>query len=159
MPHTTTKSMRSKRPDTRPNAKQRQKIQQRLEKDRQVQELRTVRKQAGEKKTRECQTLQPLRKVDKKGETEKYIGSLKKKLRAIGINIYFIHHSFLSTNSCNHSFYISDLLRYIDDLLSKQKEGVELDEQQIEKIEKLPQIMEALQDAMKEATNVDLDIV
>ena len=84
MPHTTTGKTRSKRADTRPNAKQRLKMEQRLEKQRQVDDLRTTRKQKGERKARECQTLQPLRKVSQKGETEKYIGSLKKKLKSIG---------------------------------------------------------------------------
>ena len=84
MPHSTTKAMRSKRADTRPNAKQRLKMQKRLEEKSRALDLRVVRKSKDEKKGRECQTLQPLRKATKKGEAEKYIGALKKKLRAIG---------------------------------------------------------------------------
>ena len=152
MPHTTTKSVRSKRPDTRPNAKQRLKMQQKFEKDSSAQDLRIVRKNKAEKKARECQTLQPLRKINKKGETEKYIGSLKKKLRAIGIHstCQFLPFSIPT---------ILILLCHVDELLSKQRNGVELDEQQLQKVDKLPEVMEQLQNAMKEATNVDLDIV
>ena len=149
MPHTTTKSMRSKRPDTRPNAKQRLKMQQKFERESIAQDLRTVRKSKAEKKARECQTLQPLRKINKKGETEKYIVSLKKKLRAIGIY-----------STCQSlPFAIPNLLCHVDELLSKQRNGVELDEQQLQKVDKLPEVMEQLQNAMKEATNFDLDIV
>ena len=41
----------------------------------------------------------------------------------------------------------------------KQKSGIALDYQQQLKIDRLPQVMEELQNAMKEIANVDLDIV
>ena len=43
--------------------------------------------------------------------------------------------------------------------MRKQKEGVELDEQQLAKVSKLPQVMESLQEAMKEATDLDLSVI
>jgi hypothetical protein len=44
MPSTTTKKMRTKRPDTRPNEKERRKIGKKIEAQKVVQELRVTRK-------------------------------------------------------------------------------------------------------------------
>lgn len=113
MPHTTTKTMRSKRPDTRPNGKQRLKIARKIEAEKVIQDLRVTRKQKGEKRFREAQIL-PLKNPNEFTDDEKYVRNLKKKLRAI------------------------------DELMTKQRSGTELDEQQLEKVAKLPMLLEEM---------------
>ena len=110
MPHTTTKTMRSKRPDTRPNGKQRMKIARKIEAEKSIQDLRVTRKQKGEKKDRNAQIL-PLKNPNEFTDDEKYVRNLKKKLRCI------------------------------DELMTKQRLGKELDEQQREKVAKLPMLL------------------
>ena len=57
------------------------------------------------------------------------------------------------------SFLSPTTVSTLDELILKQKSGVALDYQQQLKIDRLPQVMEELQNAMKEIANVDLDIV
>ena len=57
------------------------------------------------------------------------------------------------------SFLSPTTVSTLDELILKQKSGVALDYQQQLKIDRLPQVMEELQNAMKEIVNVDLDIV
>ena len=57
------------------------------------------------------------------------------------------------------SFLSPTTVSTLDELILKQKSGVVLDYQQQLKIDRLPQVMEELQNAMKEIVNVDLDIV
>ena len=110
--------MRSKRPDVRPNAKQRMKISRKLEEEKTIQDMRVTKKQKGEKKERECQSL-PLRDPNQLTEDEKYVRTLKKKLKAI------------------------------DDLISRQKKGEILDEQQLEKVDKLSELLVEFESVVK----------
>ena len=118
MPHSTTKTMRSKRPDTRPNGAQRRKIQKKLEAAKDIQDLRVTRKRKGETLERVAQIL-PLKKENSLGKEFKLIRALKKKLKSI------------------------------DELIQMQKQGVQLDNQQLEKIEKLGEVMEELENALQ----------
>jgi len=123
MPHSTTKTMRSKRPDTRPNGAQRRKIQKKLEAAKDIQDLRVTRKRKGETLERVAQIL-PLKKENSLGKEFKLIRALKKKLKSI------------------------------DELIQMQKQGVQLDNQQLEKIEKLGEVMEELENALQ-SPNLD----
>jgi uncharacterized protein with WD repeat len=115
MPHTTTKIMRSKRPDTRPNGEMRKRIAKRIEEGKTIQDIRVTRKRKGEIKEREVQML-PLKKLDTKSENEKVLRALKKKLRSI------------------------------DSLIKLQEAGVQLDEQQLLKVDSLDQVMKEMQE-------------
>lgn len=66
MPHTTTKVMRTKRPDTRPNEKERRKLSRKIEDDKIIQDLRVTKKLKTERKEREVNSLpQVLSKQEK----------------------------------------------------------------------------------------------
>lgn len=112
MPHTTTKSPRLKRVDTRPNEKRRRQKNSDEEEAKSIQDIRVTKKQKGEKVEREV-PVQPLRDTPQISE-DKYIRALRKKLRDI------------------------------DALLLKQKEGAELDPQQLLKLETLDATLEKI---------------
>jgi uncharacterized protein with WD repeat len=80
MPHTTTKSHRTKRPDTRPNGKIRARLTKENNAKLTIQDIRTTSKRAGEKKEREVSTATPLNILTKE---EKLLRALKKKLKGI----------------------------------------------------------------------------
>ena len=125
MPHTTTTVQRNKRPDTRPNAKQRHKMGIKLEQKKAIQDLRVTKKQ-GKKRERDVDTTVPLKsKTQKKSADEKHIRALKKKLKAV------------------------------DELIQRQNDGEELDPQQLEKIARLDELMQDMEEALKE---VDIDL-
>jgi hypothetical protein len=120
MPHTTTKNLREKRPDTRPNGKLRRSLKRKLEDAKSIQELRVTRVQRNEKIERISQPT-PLNQYSKK---EKYVKALKKKLKAI------------------------------EELVLKQREGIELDEQQLEKLATLDSVMLEMDRALGSFENV-----
>ena len=84
MPHTTTKNLRTKRPDTRPNEKLRRKLKGELEKGKSIQDLRVTRVQKSEKKERLAQPTE-LRTTMAMSTEEKKVRGLKKKIEAINI--------------------------------------------------------------------------
>ena len=81
MPHTTTKTPRTKRVDTRPNEKRRRQKNNAEDEAKSIQDIRVTKKQKGEKVEREV-PVQPLRDTPEISE-EKYIRALRKKLRDI----------------------------------------------------------------------------
>ena len=81
MPHTTTKNRRSKRPDTRPNAKTRAKAHKSFNDQLKIQDIRVTRKLKGEKKERAFQ--QDKSELTTLSKEEKLLRALKKKLRGI----------------------------------------------------------------------------
>eukprot|EP01038_Epipyxis_sp_PR26KG_P005292 gene5292-7354_t len=107
MPHTTTKALRSKRVDTRPNGKQRKMMREKVDQLTSIDKIRVTRVQKQDRKERTAQQT-PLSSLS---ANEKILRALKKKLKGI------------------------------DDLIQKQNNGVELDEQQQQKIDSLPSIM------------------
>lgn len=124
MPHTTTKTLRTKRVDTRPNGKERKKLNQKVEESKTIQDIRVTKVQRNEKKERLAQPSELITL----SKNEKILRALKKKLRSI------------------------------DDLLEKQKNGVELDEQQLAKIETLDSVMEQMESLLSKSRGaVDSD--
>ena len=96
-----------------------------LEAEKTIQDLRITKKQ-GEKRKREVETIVPLKaQAGTKGFVEKRIRALKKKLKAI------------------------------DDLVERQKGGEELDEQQLDKVARLDEVMQDMEEALRE---VDIDL-
>lgn len=81
MPHTTTKSRRTKRFDTRPNAKLRAKANKQTNDKLKIQDIRVTRKLKGERKDRV--TEQEQQAFAKYSKDEKLLRALKKKLRSI----------------------------------------------------------------------------
>ena len=111
--------MRAKRPDTRPNEKQRRKISAKAESEKTIQDLRVTRKRKSEHLERIVDRNQPLViRTKKTDETDKIIKALKKKLKAI------------------------------DELISKEKRGEVLDEQQRAKIGRLDEVMSEMSEAL-----------
>lgn len=55
MPHTTTKTSRTKRADTRPNEKIRRKLKRQIEDEKTIQDIRVTKKSKAERKEREVQ--------------------------------------------------------------------------------------------------------
>ena len=80
MPHTTTKNRRSKRPDSRPNAKVRKVASKKHNDSLKIQDIRVTRKLQGEKKERSFKEGNAFAKLSKE---EKLLRALKKKLRGI----------------------------------------------------------------------------
>ncbi len=80
MPHTTTKSYRPKRPDTRPNGKLRAKLTKEIHDKEVIQDLRVTSKRPGDRKEREVTKTMPMKTLTKE---EKLIRALKKKLKGI----------------------------------------------------------------------------
>lgn len=114
MPHTTTKNARTKRTDTRPNAKRRKKLQQAADKEKLIQELRVTSKQKGERAEREVVVdAMPLRSTSL-DSTEKVLRALRKKLKAI------------------------------EELMKRQARGDVLDDAQIAKIDAMESIIEEI---------------
>lgn len=114
MPHTTTKSHRSKRPDFRPNEKVRRKLQKQVEDSKKIQNLRITSVQKHEKKERIAQVT-PLTTLSK---DEKVLRALRKKLNAI------------------------------NDLLETERQGIDLDAQQQQKVATLKSVMDEMEDIM-----------
>mmetsp|Transcript_9044 Transcript_9044/g.13590 ORF Transcript_9044/g.13590 Transcript_9044/m.13590 type:complete len:123 (-) Transcript_9044:91-459(-) len=110
MPHTTTKNLRTKRPDTRPNEKQRRKLSRKIEESKTIQDIRVTRKRKFERKERVV-TSEPQLNQSTLTEDDKVLRALKKKMRKI------------------------------DNLISRQKAGETLDEQQLESIESLDDVV------------------
>lgn len=79
MPHSTTKSVRTKRLDTRPNGKNRAKVIKKQNGSLKIQDIRVTRVAASEKKDRTSQPT-PLNLLSK---DEKLLRALKKKLKGI----------------------------------------------------------------------------
>ena len=79
MPHTTTKNLRLKRPDTRPNEKQRRKLKRKVDDSQIIQDLRVTCKQKGEKKQR----IAPITELSMLSKGEKALRAMKKKLKNI----------------------------------------------------------------------------
>ena len=110
MPHTTTKSLRTKRVDTRPNAEQRKRMQRQIEDAKSIEEIRVTKKRKAEHVERDVAASKMVKTND-----EKFVVSLKKKIKAI------------------------------DGLLEQQKLGKTLDEQQLLKIDSLPEVLAKLE--------------
>lgn len=116
MPHSTTKTVRHNRPDSRPNAKLRRKLFVKEEKAKTIQDIRVTKVQRNEKKERLAQVT-PLSTLSK---DEKKLRAIKKKLKAIddlveqreaGIEL---DAQQLIKLSC-----LDDLLREMDELVNK----------------------------------------
>ena len=75
MPHTTTKSTRVKRVDTRPNEKVRRKLKRAIEDEKTVQEIRVTKKSREERKEREVQRT-PLAKPSSKEDKVVHVAEL-----------------------------------------------------------------------------------
>lgn len=121
--HTTTKKARTKRPDTRPNGKERRRISNLIHAKDTVQHLKVTRVQKHEKVNRELKAgysiVDPEFRTEKKmNSSDKHMRSLKKKLASIEI------------------------------LVQKQDNGDTLDAQQLEKIETLDEVMKEIEIAM-----------
>ncbi len=118
MPPTTTSNLRTKRIDTRPNAKQRRNIEKKAMSKSKVQDFRVTRIKKSEQKERviESKNLPPMRSI--LTDREKAIRAIKKKLKAI------------------------------EQLMELQKTGATLDDQQLEKIERLEELMNEMQNLL-----------
>jgi hypothetical protein len=73
MPHSTTKKMRIKRPDTRPNEKERRKLKRKLEEDKSIQDIRVTRKLKTERQERELPPTEDISKRLSTDEKVKYL--------------------------------------------------------------------------------------
>lgn len=82
MPHTTTKAIRTKRVDVRPNAKQRKVVSKSSNSKVVIQDLRVTRKQKNERVDRDSVDGQELKK-ETLSKDEKVVRSLRKKLKSI----------------------------------------------------------------------------
>jgi len=78
MPHTTTKAVRVKRPDSRPNGKRRMKLSKQMDDAQVIQDIRVTKLPVAEKKER-VNNNQPIELT----KDEKLIRALKKKLKGI----------------------------------------------------------------------------
>mmetsp|Transcript_24779 Transcript_24779/g.41922 ORF Transcript_24779/g.41922 Transcript_24779/m.41922 type:complete len:131 (+) Transcript_24779:75-467(+) len=81
MPSTTTKKMRTKRPDTRPNANERRKIGKKMEAQKAIQDLRVTRKRKSEHVERVVERAPEVKQS--LPENEKILRALRKKMRKI----------------------------------------------------------------------------
>lgn len=81
MPHTTTKGLRTKRVDVRPNAKQRKEKAKKAESQKIIQDIRVTKTLKSERKERSTGPGQNL--VIKKSTHEIVLRSLRKKMQAI----------------------------------------------------------------------------
>lgn len=72
MPHTTTKTMRTKRVDTRPNEKQRRKLSRKIEDDKAITDIRVTKKRKCDYKER----VPPTAMAPAKSDTEKVCMSI-----------------------------------------------------------------------------------
>ena len=70
MPHTTTKTSRTKRADTRPNEKIRRKLKRQIEDEKTIQDIRVTKKSKAERKEREVQRT-PLADLNPASKEEK----------------------------------------------------------------------------------------
>jgi hypothetical protein len=117
--HTTTKVARNKRPDTRPNGKERRRISKLIHDKDTVQHLKVTRVQKHERVKRELNVIDPEFRTEKKmNSSDKHMRALKKKLSSIEI------------------------------LVQKQDNGETLDAQQLEKVETLDDVMREIEIAM-----------
>jgi uncharacterized protein with WD repeat len=103
--------MRLKRPDTRPNEKERRKLSRKIEDDKTIQDIRITKKMKVEKKEREVQRLPMKTEESKISVQEKRIRYLRKKMKKI------------------------------DGLMTKQKNGETLDQQQLACLDSLDEIL------------------
>lgn len=123
MPPTTTTNLRTKRIDTRPNGKERKKLQAKEYNAAAIQDLRVTKKRKGEKLERELPkedaAFMKKSRTTPLTEDEKYLRSLKKKAQSI------------------------------DKLLQMQKDGKTLDDQQLHKISQLDTVMEQISNLLE----------
>ena len=119
MPHSTTGKTRVKRPDNRPNSKVRRRENQAEAKAMTADELRIVKKPKKDQGEREVIAAAAPLKESTDDRVAKKIKALNKKLTAI------------------------------EALKDKQKAGVELDEQQLAKVESLADTLQELEDFME----------
>jgi uncharacterized protein with WD repeat len=108
---TYTKTMRSKRVDVRPNAAQRKIVSKRVEKSKTIQDIRVTKSL---NKNEMIPLASELRKP-RKSETDKYLFSLRKKLKDIDV------------------------------LMERQNQGEKLNEAQLTKIDRLSQLLKELE--------------
>ena len=98
------------------NAENSRTKQKKLELNTPIEEMRVTKKKASERKERSISDIGQALRGKKKSDEEKYIRSLRKQLRAI------------------------------EELMMKQAAGVELDEQQLMKIDRLPSLVQELEE-------------
>jgi uncharacterized protein with WD repeat len=103
--------MRLKRPDTRPNEKERRKLSRKIEDEKSIQDIRTTKRLKVDKKEREVQRLPMKTEESKMLLKEKRIRYLRKKMKKI------------------------------DSLMTKQKNGETLDQQQLACIDSLDEVL------------------
>lgn len=132
MPHTTTKSYRPKRADTRPNGKLRRKLgQQSAHKDT-IQDLRVTRTLKHERKEREVTSVNntPLKTLSK---DEKLIRALKKKLKSIHeLMEKEKRGEALTAEQANKVRQADQVLHDIEELMKKCNMSLDDDEQAVE---------------------------
>jgi uncharacterized protein with WD repeat len=108
---TYTKTMRSKRVDVRPNAAQRKIVSKRVEKSKTIQDIRVTKSLTKNERIPQASELRKPRK----SETDKYLFSLRKKLKDIDV------------------------------LMERQNQGEKLNEAQLTKIDRLSQLLKELE--------------
>jgi uncharacterized protein with WD repeat len=114
-----TNNMRSKRVDVRPNASQRRIMGKRVENSKTVQDVRVTRVQKGDRKQRNFAPAEvPAGATSNKTNDEKYVMALKKKMKDI------------------------------DRLMERKKNGEKLNTAQLDKIDRLPELLAEIESFM-----------